>query len=79
MCTFSILATVFAQINNLKMQTFFIFQALYGLKVSIILSKFSESCLGKMLFHFSENVALFLELLMPPPPPTHTHTPTPTP
>ena len=67
-CTFSILATVFAQITNLKMQTFFIFHALYGLKVSIILSKFSESYLGKMFFCFSENVTLFLELLTPPSP-----------
>ena len=40
MCTFSILATVFAQITNLKMQTYFTFQALYGLKVLILLSKF---------------------------------------
>ena len=68
-CTFSILATVFAQITNLKMQTFLIFHALYGLKVSIILSKFSESYLGKMFFCFSENVTLFLELLTPAPSP----------
>ena len=40
MSTFSVLATVFAQITNLKMQTYFIFQALYGLKVSNFLSKF---------------------------------------
>ena len=33
MCSFSILATVFAQITNLKMQTYFIFQTLHGLKV----------------------------------------------
>ena len=39
MCTFSILATV-AQITNLKMQTFFIFQVLYDQKVLIVLSKF---------------------------------------
>ena len=33
-CTFSSLAIVFAQITNLKMQTYFIFQALYGLNGS---------------------------------------------
>ena len=42
MCTFSILATVFAQITNLKIQTYFNFQALYDLKVLIVPSKFSE-------------------------------------
>ena len=40
MCTFSILATAFAQITNLKMQTFFTFQVLYDQKVLIVLSKF---------------------------------------
>ena len=40
MCTFSILATAFAQIANSKMQTYFIFQALYGIKVSNVPSKF---------------------------------------
>ena len=39
MCTFSILATIFALSTNLKMQTFFIFLALYDLKVLIVLSK----------------------------------------
>ena len=33
--TFSILATVCSQITNLKMQTYSIFQALCGLKVSM--------------------------------------------
>ena len=32
--------TLTSQIANLKMQTYLIFQDLYGLKVSVILSKF---------------------------------------
>ena len=40
MCTFSILTAIFAQIINLKMLTYFIFQALCGVKVSIVLGKF---------------------------------------
>ena len=40
MCTFSILVAVFDQITNLKMHTYFTFQALYGLKVLVVLSKF---------------------------------------
>ena len=36
MCTFSSLAIIFAQIKNLKMLTYFLFQAVYVLKVSII-------------------------------------------
>ena len=40
MFTFSILATVFARITNLKMQIHFFFQALDGVKVSIVLSNF---------------------------------------
>ena len=40
MCTFSLLATVFGQITNLKMQIYFIFQTSYGLKVSIVPGNF---------------------------------------
>ena len=46
MFTFSILASVFTQISNLKMQTYFVFQALY-LKFSIALSKFKKVILEK--------------------------------
>ena len=47
MCTFSILASIFTQISNLKMQTYFVFQALYDLKFSIALSKFKKVILEK--------------------------------
>ena len=38
--TFLNFSHFFSQITNLKMQIYFIFQALCGLKVSIVLSKF---------------------------------------
>ena len=38
--TFSMLVTVVAQITNSKMETYFIFQVPYGLKVSIVIGNF---------------------------------------
>ena len=58
------LATIFAQITNLKIETYFIFQALYGLKVSTALRKIKESYFGKMFLGFFENVTLFLEMII---------------
>ena len=46
-CTFSFLTSIFTQISNLKMQTYFVFQALYDLKFSIALSKFKKFILEK--------------------------------
>ena len=61
--------TVSAQILNLKMQTYFIFEALYGLKVSNRLIYANIQILRKLFwknvfcFLFIENVTLFLELI----------------
>ena len=40
MFTFTILATAFSQITNMKIQTCFTFQVQHGLKASTVLSKF---------------------------------------